>query len=61
MTTEGHVLRCQVRGSVGPLMKVLAEAGVTKLLISEPSLEELFLAQYGGNVVDQGLARHRAG
>jgi len=61
MMTDGHVLRCQVRGSVAPLMKVLAEAGVTKLLISEPSLEELFLAQYGGNVVDQGGARHDAG
>jgi len=61
MMTDGHVLRCQVRGSVAPLMKVLAEAGVTKLLISEPSLEELFLAQYGGNVVDRGGARHDAG
>jgi ABC-2 type transport system ATP-binding protein len=61
VTTDGHVLHCQVRGSVAPLMKVLAEAGVTKLLVSEPSLEELFLAQYGGNVVDQGSTRHDAG
>jgi polyether ionophore transport system ATP-binding protein len=53
---EGCVLRCHVRGSVAPLMKVLAEAGVTKLLISEPSLEELFLAQYGGDGVTQGAA-----
>jgi len=44
---DGHVLRCQVRGSIAPLMKVLADAGVTKLVSREPSLEELFLAQYG--------------
>ncbi len=46
---EGRVLRCQVRGSVDPLVKVLAAYGVTELLSREPSLEELFLAQYGGS------------
>ena len=61
VVTDGHVLRCQVRGSVAPLMRVLADAGVAKLLISEPSLEELFLAQYGENVADQEPARHHAG
>ena len=30
-----------------PLLKVLAGAGVDKLLSREPSLEELFLALYG--------------
>lgn len=44
---EGRVLRCQVRGTVGPLLKVLATAGVHELLSREPSLEELFLAHYG--------------
>jgi len=43
----GHVARCQVRGSIEPLLKVLAEAGVRELLSREPSLEELFLALYG--------------
>ena len=61
MTTDGHVLRCQVRGSVAPLLKMLADAGVTKLLISEPSLEELFLAQYGGTVVEPVAVGHDAG
>ena len=42
------MVRCQVRGPVAPLLKVLADAGVTELLSREPSLEELFLAQYGG-------------
>ena len=44
---EGKRLRCQVRGSIEPLVRVLAEAGVSELLSREPSLEELFLAQYG--------------
>jgi ABC-2 type transport system ATP-binding protein len=43
----GHVVRCQVRGGVEPLLKVLAAAGVHELLSREPSLEELFLAHYG--------------
>jgi len=45
---EGHIVRCHVRGSIEPLLNVLATAGVTELLSREPSLEELFLAQYGG-------------
>ena len=58
--TNGRVVRCHVRGSVDPLLKVLSNAGVTRLLSREPSLEELFLAQYGG---DGGLeeADHVAG
>jgi ABC-2 type transport system ATP-binding protein len=44
---DGRTLRCQVRGPVGPLLQALATAGVTELLSREPSLEELFLAQYG--------------
>ena len=49
MEADGQVLRCQVRGPVEPLLKVLAAAGVTQLVSREPSLEELFLAQYGGD------------
>lgn len=44
---DGRLVRCQVRGSVEPLLKALVAAGVTELLSREPSLEELFLAQYG--------------
>jgi ABC-2 type transport system ATP-binding protein len=44
---QGHVVRCQVRGTVEPLLTVLAAAGVHELLSREPSLEELFLAHYG--------------
>jgi len=46
--TDGPMIRCHVRGPVEPLLQVLATAGVTRLLSREPSLEELFLAQYGG-------------
>lgn len=44
---QGQTVRCQVAGSVEPLLRVLAAAGVHKLLSREPSLEELFLARYG--------------
>jgi len=49
---NGRVVRCHVRGSVEPLLKALAASGVTQLLSREPSLEELFLAQYGRNGQD---------
>ena len=45
--TDGRVARLQVRGTVEPLLKVLAGSGVRELLSREPSLEELFLAHYG--------------
>ena len=46
---EGHMVRCQVRGSIEPLLQVLTNSGVTQLVSREPSLEELFLALYGGD------------
>ncbi len=54
---EGQVIRCQVQGSVEPLLKVLANSGVHEMLSREPSLEELFLAHYGGGAgVPRGLS-----
>ncbi len=44
---DGRQLRCQVTGSVEPLLRVLTAAGVRDLLSTKPSLEELFLAHYG--------------
>jgi ABC-2 type transport system ATP-binding protein len=55
---NGRVVRCHVRGPVAPLLKVLANTGVTELLSREPSLEELFLAQYGGDAQGQGTQDH---
>ena len=59
MTANGRVVRCQVRGSVAPLLAVLATSQVSQLLSREPSLEELFLAQYG-RAGDVEEARPRA-
>ena len=44
---QGNRVRCQVSGSINPLLHVLTGAGVRKLISREPSLEELFLAYYG--------------
>jgi ABC-2 type transport system ATP-binding protein len=54
----GRALRCQVRGSVEPLLKVLAAAGVRELLSREPSLEELFLAHYGASPDTERVPAH---
>ncbi len=45
--TGPNMVRCHVRGSIEPLLRALVGTGVTGLLSREPSLEELFLAQYG--------------
>jgi len=47
VVVDGRVVHCQVRGSIEPLLRVLADSGVKELLSREPSLEELFLAHYG--------------
>jgi len=44
---DGQRLRCQVTGSVEPLLRALSTARVRELLSSKPSLEELFLSHYG--------------
>ena len=44
---QGSTVRCQVNGTVDPLLHVLAGCSVRELLSREPSLEELFLAHYG--------------
>jgi len=49
---SGRRVRCQVVGSVEPLLGVLAASGVHQLLSREPSLEELFLAHYGAEASD---------
>ena len=43
----GHSLTCQVQGSIGELLTVIAKAHPKTLLSREPSLEELFLSLYG--------------
>ncbi len=45
--TAGNRVRLQVHGPVGLLLERLAAAQASELISREPSLEELFLAQYG--------------
>ena len=56
VTVDGPVARCQVHGPVEPLLRVLADAGVSGLLSREPSLEELFLARYGAGALPECAA-----
>jgi polyether ionophore transport system ATP-binding protein len=46
---DGDRIRCQVTGPVEQLVSALAAAGVRRIVSREPSLEELFLAHYGGD------------
>jgi polyether ionophore transport system ATP-binding protein len=44
---DGRHVHLEVQGPIEPLVDALAGTGVRELLSREPSLEELFLAQYG--------------
>jgi ABC-2 type transport system ATP-binding protein len=55
---ERSRLRCQVRGTIEPLLEVFARSGVIELLSREPSLEELFLSHYGAPAVEVAGASH---
>jgi ABC-2 type transport system ATP-binding protein len=55
MTSAGpNSLRCEVTGSVGPLIAALAQHPVVALTSREPSLEEIFLHHYDGSNGDVG-------
>ena len=45
-TAGASSLRCEVNGSVGPLIAAIAEHPVVSLISREPSLEEIFLHHY---------------
>lgn len=45
---SGSVLHCTVAGSLDSLIKTAAQFEVTNIVTHEPSLEEIFLAYYGG-------------
>ncbi len=42
VVSEGRTLRCDVTGSIGPLLARLTGVGVERLVTHEPSLDELF-------------------
>ena len=49
VVVDGNRVTCHVSGSVEPLLRALVDAGVTRVISREPSLEELFLAHYGAS------------
>jgi ABC-2 type transport system ATP-binding protein len=49
---EDGVLQCSVVGSLDALIKRAAQYEVLNIISREPSLEEIFLAYYGGGVRD---------
>ncbi|MBI2874795.1 MAG: ABC transporter ATP-binding protein [Firmicutes bacterium] len=51
---DGGILRCTVRGSLDPLVKALARFEVINLVSHEPTLEEVFMAYYGGDLKHAG-------
>lgn len=46
-TVDGASVECEVTGSMEPLLRALADAGVVRVTTREPSLEELFVSHYG--------------
>ncbi|CAN5793547.1 ABC transporter ATP-binding protein [soil metagenome] len=47
LTVEGDVLRMQVRGPIGPVIKAAGRYELLDVISREPNLEDVFLAQYG--------------
>jgi ABC-2 type transport system ATP-binding protein len=47
LEVHDHSVRCEVAGSIEPLIRALSEVGVRELVSTKPSLEELFLSHYG--------------
>jgi ABC-2 type transport system ATP-binding protein len=56
VVVDGHHVECRVTGSMEPLLATLATAGVEHLTTREPSLEELFVSQYGGTAATAHVA-----
>jgi ABC-2 type transport system ATP-binding protein len=48
LTVEDSILRCTIMGSLDALIKAAAQFEVVNVISHEPSLEEIFLAYYGG-------------
>jgi ABC-2 type transport system ATP-binding protein len=47
VVSEDHVLRMRVSGPIAPVVKLAARYEVDDFVSREPSLEEIFLAEYG--------------
>ena len=47
LTVEGRTIRMLVSGPVAPVVRLAAQANLVDFVSREPSLEEVFLAEYG--------------
>lgn len=47
---HGRILECSVSGSMDPLIKRISNYDVLNVVSHEPSLEEVFLTYYSGDV-----------
>ena len=52
LTVSETTLRCDVTGSVGPLIKAAAQFDLVDIALHEPTLEEIFMTYYGGGERD---------
>jgi ABC-2 type transport system ATP-binding protein len=48
VVVNDNTVECNVSGAMEPIMRALVEVGIRHLTTREPSLEELFMARYGG-------------
>jgi ABC-2 type transport system ATP-binding protein len=51
VVAEDHILRMRVAGSMSPIVQAAARFELTDFVSREPSLEEIFLAEYGKGTV----------
>jgi ABC-2 type transport system ATP-binding protein len=54
VSTEDHLLRMRVSGSIAPLVREASKYDLLDFVSREPSLEETFLALYGREPVEAG-------
>ena len=52
VTTEDHLLRLRVAGSIKPVVQEAAKYDLLDFVSREPSLEETFLAQYSRDTAE---------
>ena len=55
LVAEGTTLRMLVTGPIAPLVRLAAEQDLIDLVSREPSLEDVFLAEYGSPEVERAL------
>jgi ABC-2 type transport system ATP-binding protein len=52
VVAEDHLIRMRVAGAIGPVVRTAAQYDLADFVSREPSLEEIFLAEYGRTAVE---------